>query len=171
MRHAKVVLLAAGLAAASGTGVALASGGPPPAMPPDPPPYTIVASGAGRATVLAPRRRTDATVDRAVRAARARAMPGAVAAARREAAGLGAATRLAPGAVVGVRRDTSPPGWWSADDGRFGPGKWCGRIYTGRRTVRRPDGTTRRVARYRHGCQVPKEISIRLSVTFAATPR
>jgi hypothetical protein len=171
MRHAKVVLVAAGFAAAGCTGVAIASGGPPPLTPPDPPPYTIVASGPGTATVHKPRRRTDATVDRAVRAARARAMPGAIAAARREAAGLGAAAGLMPGAVVAVRRDTSPPGWWSQDDGRFGPSKWCGRIYTGRRTVRRADGTTRRVARYRHGCQVPKDVSIRLSVTFAATPR
>jgi hypothetical protein len=169
MRHAKVLLLAAGIAAACGTGVALASGGPPPPQPPDPPPYTIVASGPGTATVAEAFRQTDASVDRVVRDARVRAMPAAIAAARREAAGLGAATGLVPGAVVGVRRDTSPPGWWNGDDGAFGPGRWCGRIFTGRRIVRRPDGTTKRVNRYRDGCKPPKEISIRLSVTFAAT--
>jgi hypothetical protein len=171
MRHAKVVVLAAALVAAGGTGVALASGGPPPVTPPDPPPYTVVASGAGTATVVKPRRHSDATIDRAVRAARARAMPSALAAARREAVALGTAAGLLPGAIVAVRRDVSPPGWWSEDDGRFGPAKWCGRIYLGGRTVRRPDGTRKRINRYRHGCQVPEDVSIRLSVTFAATPR
>jgi hypothetical protein len=42
---------------------------------------------------------------------------------------------------------------------------------TGGRTVQRPDGTRRRINRYRHGCQVPKDVSVRLSVTFAATAR
>jgi hypothetical protein len=171
MGTAKVVLLGAALVAACGTGVAVASGGPPPPPVPDPPAYTVVASGTGRAAVVRPARRTDATIDRAVRAARARAMPGAIAVARREAAALGDAARLVPGAVVGVRRDTPPAGWWSEEEGRFGPGRWCGRIFAGRRTVRGADGTTRRVARYRHGCQVPKTVSLRLSVTFAATPR
>jgi hypothetical protein len=170
MGHAKVVLIAAGAIACCGTGVALASGGAPPPQAPDPPPFTVIASGAGTAKVGTPLHETDASVDRVVVAARARAMPAAVASARRDAAALGAAGGLVPGAIVAVRRDTSPPGWWSADDGVFGPGRWCGRIYTGRRTVRRPDGTTRRVNRYRDGCKPPKEISIRLTVTFAARP-
>ena len=171
MRHAKLVLPAAAALAAGAAGVALASGGPPPVTPPDPPPYTIVATGGAERTVHAPSRRTNATIDRAVRAARARGMPAAIAAARGEARTLGDASRLVPGAVVAVRRDVSPPGWWSGDEGRFGPGKWCGRIFVGRRTVRRADGTTRRVSRYRDGCQTPKDVSVRLTVTFAATPR
>jgi hypothetical protein len=171
MRHAKAVLPAAALLAACAGGVALASGGPPPVTQPDPPPYTIVATGSAERPVVRPSRRTNGTIDRAVRAARARAMPAALAAARREAAALGGAADLAPGAVVAVRRDVSPPGWWSGDEGRFGPGVWCGRIYAGRRTVRRPDGTTRRVARYRRGCPVPRTAAVRLTVTFAATPR
>jgi hypothetical protein len=169
MRHAKAVLLATALVAAGGSGVALASGGPPPVTPPDPPPFTVVASGMGRAAVVKPGRHSDATIERTVSAARARAMPSALAAARREAAALGAAAGLAPGAIVAVRRDVSPPGWWNEDDGRFGPGRWCGRIYLGGRTVTRPDGTRRRINRYRHGCRIPKDVSIRLSVTFAAT--
>ena len=171
MRHAKVVLPAAALVAAGAAGVALASGGPPPVTPLDPPAYTVVASGTARRGVRPPQHRTNAWVDRAVRDARTVAMPTAVARARSEATALGAAAGLIPGAVVAVRRDVSPPGWWSEDEGRFGPGKWCGRIYSGRRTVRRADGTTRRVNRYRFGCQVPKDVSIRLTVTFAATPR
>jgi hypothetical protein len=98
-------------------------------------------------------------------------MPTAIVRARQEAVAMGSAARLVLGAVVAVRRDVSPPGWWNEDEGRFGPGKWCGRIYIGRRTVRRSDGTTRRVNRYRDGCQTPKDVSVRLTVTFAATPR
>jgi hypothetical protein len=171
MRSAKVALPTAALLAVGAAGVALASGGPPPVTPADPPPYTIVATGSAERPVVRPSRRTNGTIDRAVRAARVRAMPAALAAARRDAAALGAAAQLVPGAVVAVRRDVTPPGYWNADDGRFGPGVWCGRIYAGRRTVRRPDGTTRRVARYRRGCPVPRTAAVRLTVTFAATPR
>jgi hypothetical protein len=117
-----------------------------------------------------PRRQTDATVDRAVTAARQGAMPEAVAAARREATALAAATGLRPGAIVAVRRDTPPLGYWNEEDGMFGPGKWCGRIYSGRRTVRRADGTTRRVSRFRDGCKVPDDVAVRVTVTFAALP-
>jgi hypothetical protein len=166
-----VVLPAAAALAAGAAGVALASGGPPPVTPLDAPAFTVVASGAARSGVHAPRRETNATVDRAVRAARARAMPTAIVRARQEAVAMGSAARLVLGAIVAVRRDVSPPGWWNEDEGRFGPGKWCGRIYVGRRTVRRSDGTTRRVNRYRDGCQTPKDVSVRLTVTFAATPR
>ena len=170
MRHAKAVLLAAAVVAACACGVALASGGPAPAQPSDPPQNAIVAVGVGRADVDAPERQTDATVERAVAASRTQAMPRAIASARREAAALGAAAGLRPGAIIGVRRDVSPPGYWNAEDGNFGPGKWCGRIYTGRRTVRRADGTTRRVNRYRDGCKVPDDVAVRLTVTFALTP-
>jgi len=170
MRHAKAVLLAAAVVAASACGVALASGGPPPTPQPDPAINTVVASGYGRSDVEKPERQTDATVDRAVTAARQGAVPEAVAAARREATVLAAATGLRPGAIVAVRRDMAPLGYWNEEDGMFGPGKWCGRIYSGRRTVRRADGTTRRVSRFRDGCKVPDDVAVRVTVTFAATP-
>ena len=170
MRHAKAVLLAAAVVAACACGVAFASGGPPPQPAQDPSVNTIVAGGYGRGDVERPRRQTDATVDRAVTAAREGALPQAVAAARREATALAGATGLRPGAIVAVRRDMPPLGYWNEEDGRFGPGKWCGRIYVGRRTVRRADGTTRRVSRFRDGCKVPKDVAVRVTVTFAATP-
>jgi hypothetical protein len=85
-------------------------------------------------------------------------------------AGLVAVAGLRPGRIVGVRRDVSPLGYWGQDEGRFGPRVWCGRLYTGRRTVTRPDGSVRRVNSFRHGCQVPKEAAVRITVTFAAEP-
>lgn len=170
MRQTAVVVAAALLAAGGVAAIGLASGASPQPAPPDPPAFTLVASGSAQRPVTAPARRSNATIDRAVRAARARAVPAAVAAAQREAGVLGAATRLRVGRIVAARRDVSPLPYWDGDEGRFGRGVWCGRLYAGRRSVTRPDGTTRRVARYRRGCQVPKTGAVRVTVTFAAEP-
>ena len=171
MKRSHVTLAAATAAVAAAAGIAVASGGPPPVQPADPAVDTVVSTASWQARVVAPAHRSDATIDRAVRAARIRAMPAALAVARDEANALAEAAGLRVGRVVGVRRDSAPMGYWDQDSGRFGPGRWCGRIYTGRRLVRRADGTTRRVARYRDGCPVPKSATIRVTVTYAASPR
>jgi hypothetical protein len=172
MNRIHVTLTAAAAAVVAAAGIALASGGPPPVPPADPAVDTVVSTATAQSRVVAPApdRRSNATIERAVRTARMRALPRAVAAARTEAAALAAATGLNAGAVVGIRRDSSPLGYWDQDSGRFGPGVWCGRVYGGRRLVRRPDGTTRRVSRFHHGCPVPKTASIRVTLTFAARP-
>lgn len=171
MKLSQTVVAATAVAGAGLASVALAGGGPPPAPSAvDPPAFTIVATAEARGRVRAPAPRTDATITRAVRKARANRLPAALASARAEAAMLGAATALRPGRIVGVRRDVSPMGYWGQDEGRFGPGIWCGRIYTGRRTLKRPDGSTRRVNRYRDGCQPPRDTTVRVTVTFAAVP-
>jgi hypothetical protein len=170
MRRTGLTLVAALLGAGSVTAVALASGAPPQPPPPDPPAFTVVAPGSAQRSVVAPARRSDATIDRAVRAARARAVPAATASARGEAATLAAAGGLRLGRIVGIRRDVSQLPYSDGDDGRFGTGVWCGRIFAGRRTIIRRDGTTRRVSRFRHGCEVPKRVGARVTVTFAAEP-
>ena len=172
MNRIHVTLAAAGAAVISATGIALASGGPPPVQPADPAVDTVVSTATAQSRVVAPAadRRANATIERAVRAARARALPRAVAAARAEATALAAAAGLQAGAIVGIRRDSPPLGYWDQDAGRFGPGVWCGRVYAGRRVVRRADGTTTRRSRFRHGCPVPKTASIRVTLTFAARP-
>jgi hypothetical protein len=164
------LLVLAGLATIGFAGTAVAGGGPSIVAQPDPQPFTVVASGSGERAVHAPRRRTDATIDRAVRAAQAGALPAAIAAARRTADELARAARLRRGAIVAIRRDVAPPPYLDTELGAFGPGVWCGRIYTGGRTIHRADGTTRRVNRYRHGCRVPRTTTARVTVTFAATP-
>lgn len=171
MKRSHVTLTAAAAAVIAAAGLALASGGPPPVQPADPAAHTVVTTASGEAKVVAPARRSDATIDRAVRVARIRAMPAAIAVARDEADALAKAAGLRTGRIVGIRRDSSPIGYWDQDAGRFGPNKWCGRIYSGRRTVRRPDGTTKRVSRSRHGCPVPKTATVRVTVTYAASPR
>ena len=171
MGLSRTIVAATAVAVAGMAGVVLASGGPPPADPvTDPPAFTVVATGTASRAVLRPARQTDVTVDRAVRAARLRAFPAAVASARAEASALGNVSGLRLERVVAARRDVGPLGYFGQDDGRFGPGVWCGRIYAGRRTVTRPDGSTRRVVRYRRGCQVPRDASVRVTLTFAARP-
>ena len=167
MNRTHITLTAAAAAVIAATGLALASGGPPPVQPADPAVDTVVSTATAQSRVVAPARRSDATIERAVRAARARALPQAVAAARAEADALAAAAGLRAGAIVGIRRDSPPLGYWDQDAGRFGPGVWCGRIHSSR-MVRRADGTRRRVSRSRHGCPVPKNASIRVTLTFAA---
>ena len=169
MNRTHVTLTAAAAAVIAATGIALASGGPPPVQPADPAVDTVVSSGSGQSRVVVPARKSDATIERAVRAARARALPAAVAAARTEAAALAAAAGLRTGDIVGIRRDSPPMGYWDQDAGRFGPGIWCGRVYGGRRLVRQADGTTKRVSRFHHGCPIPKNASIRVTLTFAAS--
>lgn len=171
MKRSHVTLTAAAAAVAGAAGLAFASGGPPPVQPADPAADTVVATASWQARVVAPGRRTNATIDRAVRVARIRAMPAAIAAARDEANALAAAAGLRTGRIVGIRRDSSPMGYWDQDSGRFGPGKWCGRIYTGRRQVRQADGSTKRVSRFRDGCPLPKTATIRVTLTYAASPR
>ena len=168
MNRTHVTLTAAAAAVIAATGIALASGGPPPVQPADPAVDTVVATANAQSRVVAPARKSDATIERAGRAARARALPEAVGAARAEAAQLAAAAGLRAGAVVGIRRDSSPPGYWDQDAGRFGPGVWCGRIHHSR-MVRQADGTRKRVSRSRHGCPVPKNASIRVTLTFEAS--
>jgi hypothetical protein len=170
MKRTHVTLTAAAAAVIAAAGIALASGGPPPVQPADPAVNTVVSSASAQAKVVAPARTSDATIERAMRAARTRAMPEAVAAARAEAAALASAAGLRAGAIVGIRRDSSPLGYWDQDSGRFGPGVWCGRIYGGAKLVRRADGTTRRVTRFHHGCPVPKTASLRVTLTLAAEP-
>jgi len=168
MRPTTIAVTAALAAIVGGAGIALASGGPPPSSPSDPPVFTVVASGAARRPVVAPAQRSDLTIEHAVRRARAAAMPSAVASARAEATQLAVAGGLRLGPVVGIRRETQPYGYYSEDEGRFGPGGWCGRLYVGRRRVKGADGRTRSVSRFRTGCVVPKRANIRVIVTFAA---
>jgi hypothetical protein len=169
MRASIRTLAAAAIATLASAGLATGKGEPP-VLPPDPPPYTVIAHGIGTAAVGDPLHQTDDSIEHVVRLARAGAMPEAVTRARAEAQALAAAAGLTLGPAVGVARDTPPLGSYVQDDGEFGVGKWCGRIYLGSRRVRRADGTIRRVSRFRYGCRSPKTTTVRVTVIFAATP-
>jgi hypothetical protein len=158
MRLLPAFLLIALLTAGALAAIALAGGGPPPAPDAAPGVDTVVAHGGARLKVRAPAKRSDATIERAMRRARVAAFPHAVAAARAEALGMARAAGLRLAGPLGVSRDASPYGYWDADSGRFGPGRWCGRIVT-----RTHDGHRRS----HRACPIPRGQSVRLTVTFA----
>jgi len=168
MRSLPASALGALAAAGAFATIAFAGGGSPPADPPAPELRTVVTHGSASARVRTPARRTNATIERAVRRARRDALPKAVEAARAEADGLARAAGMALAGPIGVSRDAAPYGYWEPDTGRFGPGRWCGPIAT-RRTVRGDDGTLRRVRRSHRACPVPREQSVRVTMTFAAS--
>jgi hypothetical protein len=158
MRSLPAALLGALAAAGAVAVVSLASGGPPPEADAPPAVDTVVAHGTGRAKVVRPARLNNRTIGRAARRARAKAVPKAVKAARREGALLARATGLRLSSAIGIARDTTPFGYFDYDAGRFGEGDWCGRWVS-----RRSDGT--RVARHR--CFPPHDQTVRVTITFA----
>jgi hypothetical protein len=141
---------------------ALAGGGPPPTDPPAPDVRTVVTHGTAAVEVIAPAHRSNRTIERAVRRARSAAMPRALTAARAEARSIAAPAGMRLAGPIGVSRDASPFGYYDEDSGRFGPGRWCGRIVTSHYR----DG--RRITRSHHGCPIPRYMTVRLTVTFAA---
>jgi len=169
--HGMRTLIAATLGAlAAGAAFAVlapAGGGPPPTEPPAPDLQTIVTRGSAIARVVEPAQRSNRTIERAVQRARRAALPKAVRKARAEAKALASAAGLRLGGPIGIARDAAPVGYWEPDAGRFGPGRWCGRIVTSR-MVRGTDGELHRSRRSHHGCPVPNTQSARVTVTFAA---
>lgn len=164
MSRFRVIAMAAAAVALASAGVALASG-PPPTPPQPPDPQTVVAHGSASIKVVAPRKRSDATISAAVSAARTKAYAPAVADARSEATLLAGAAGLTVGPAIGIARDVNPYGYYDPDEGRFGPGRWCGPIFT-RKTIHR-GGRTIRVTRSHHGCSVPRQVTMRVTLTFA----
>ena len=146
--------------------VAFAGGGPPPQADSAPGVETVVTHGTAALRVVMPAKRTNATIERAVRAARRDALPRAVKGARRDAEALAAAAGLRLAGPLGASRDTSPYGYYDPDSGRYGTGRWCGPIFTSR-TVIGSDGVRRRVRRSHHGCPTPRGLTVRVTVTFA----
>ena len=126
----------------------------------------MVAHGTALALVREPARRSNRTIERAAQRAKRAAFPKAVLKARAEASALASAAGLRLGGPIGIARDAAPLGYWEPDTGRFGPGRWCGTVRT-RRTVTLSDGTEDRVMVSRHRCQVPRDQSARVTVTFA----
>jgi len=159
MRPFFAALLGALAAAGAFALASLASGGGPPESDAGPPAvHTVVAHGTAEAKVIRPDRLNNRTIGRAARRAREAAVPKAVKAASRDAVVLARAARLRLAGPIGIDRDVSPFGYYGYEEGRFGPGDWCGRWVR-----RRRDGT--RVARHR--CFPPHEQAVRVTVTFA----
>lgn len=160
------MLLAAVVGAVAVAAVAYASGGPPPEQDAAPGVRTVVTHGTAALRIVMPARRSNRTIERAVREARRAALPRAVKMAHRDAIALAAAARLTLAGPLGASRDTSPYGYYDPDAGRFGTGRWCGPIFTSR-TVTGSDGVRRRVRRSHHGCPTPRGLAVQVTVTYA----
>ncbi len=126
------------------------AGGKGPTPEPDdgPDPRGLTISGTGVALVRAPERRTEATIDRAVAAARPAALRRAVGQARDRAARLASAAGLTLGEAVAVR-DHDP----EAEGFHGGPARHCARARVRGRATQR--------------CTVPPMAAATVSVTFA----
>lgn len=167
MRLLTAVLIGAA-ASAVVAAIAFAGGGPPPSGDPAAPEVrTVVTHGSAALKVVMPAHRSNRTIELAVRVARRGAFPRAVKSARREAGALAAAAGLPLAGPLGAARDASPAGYYDQDGGTFGPGRWCGPIFTSR-TVVGSDGVRRRVRHSHHGCPTPRGLVVRVTVTFAA---
>jgi len=142
--------------------------------PPAPPPLTTVTvSGSGIVKPTPLNRKSNASIAKAVRDAKAAATPLAIADGRARAANLATQTGMVLGQLIAVTEGGSAPfgffGPFYGQEGTFGPGKFCG-------TVRTPiyrkaaDGKRKRVGfRTRHTCRVPPQVSASLGMTFATT--
>jgi hypothetical protein len=102
--------------------------------------------------VARPQRQVDESIAVVVRDAKRQALPEAVAAARADAIRVARAAGLQLGKPVGAEREVSPYGYGGDEgDGTWGPNQWC-------RTYRR---------KYR--CHVPRTVTIRVTLTIAAS--
>ena len=129
---------------------------------------TVTAVGNGVARVRPADRHDNASIRKAVNAAKRKVLPRALADARRDAGRLAAGSGLALGEIVAVAE--TPPAFSFYDDtaGFFGPGRYCGRIRVS--VLRRINGERRRVVRTRRVCRFPSSVTTAVSVTYAATP-
>lgn len=139
---------------------------------PTPSPATVTAVGTAQLTPEPEDRNDNASIRRAVEAARTEAVPLALKAARSRAVDLAFASGLNVGQALTVAETPSPFfGPYPQDQGTFGPGRFCGNVPRYRiqrnaagRIVKRTRIGTRRL------CRVPRVV-VSVTVTYAAVQR
>ena len=152
MSELRVVLVAAVVSAAVVGGAVATASGPPPPEPVPPELRTVVGHGTAAVDVARPQRRANESIAVVVKAAKQQALPEAVAAARADAIRVARAAGLQLGRPVGAEREVSPYGFGGDEgDGTFGPGRWC------------------RTWRGKHRCHIPRTITVRVTLTIAAS--
>jgi uncharacterized protein YggE len=142
--------------------------------PAAPPAKSVTTIGAATVSVKPDNRKSNASIKAAVEAADSSARPKAIVAARERAAELAQAAGLALGAITSISDAPTVPyyGPFGAPyglQGTFGPGKFCGIVRPVHR-VRGSDGKTRIVrGKARRTCRVPANVTVSVTVTFAAS--
>jgi uncharacterized protein YggE len=144
------------------------------AQAPAAPAKSVTTLGIASVSVKPEDRKSNASIKEAVEAADDAARPKAIASARERATELAQAAGLTLGGITSVSEASNAPyygpfGVPYALQGTFGPGKYCGQVRSSR-LVRDSNGRTRRVFGKRHRvCRVPPNVTVSLTVTFAAT--
>lgn len=130
-------------------------------------PSTLSASGIAQAGVKPENRNSNTLIRAAVQAARAKALPLAIADAKRRAQELATAAGVTLGVLVGLS-DAGQSGYFGPYGyGSFGPDRYCGRV-ANYKTVRRNGRRVRvRVKGTHRVCRVPREVYASATVTFA----
>jgi uncharacterized protein YggE len=133
-------------------------------------PSTLTASGFAEARVKPENRKSETSIREAVAAARAEALPEAIANAKTRAQELATAGGVTLGALVSLSDVGAQPYSFSPYGygyGTFGYDKYCGQVANTKTVIR--DGRRRRVrVKGTHRvCRVPARISAVASVTFA----
>ncbi|MEA2142231.1 MAG: uncharacterized protein QOI64_661 [Solirubrobacteraceae bacterium] len=173
MSHLRSIGAAGAVVIASAACAAPAAAQTPGPPAPQPPP-TVTVTGSGTVKPSPLNRRSEASIAKSVRDAKATATPLAIADGRTRAANLAAQAGLVIGPLLGISEGGSgaPPFFFSpfGQEGTFGPGKFCGTVRTPiyRKTA---DGKRKRVGvRTRHACRVPTQVTASLAMTFASAP-
>ncbi len=130
-------------------------------------PGTLSASGLAQAEVKPENRKSETSIREAVRAARAQALPLAIAEAKRRAQELATAAGVTLGALVSISEGGQNGFYLPYQFGSFGYDKYCGQV-ANYKTVRRNGRRVRvRVKGTHRVCRVPREVYATATVTFA----
>ena len=169
MRRFRTVVTCAGLSAATAAAATSAAAQAP--VAPSPAPHTLTVTGTAQIKPQPRDNKSNASIKKAVGAARAEAVPLAIANGRARAAELARLSGLAFGELIAIAETAPGPpfflGPYGGEDGTFGPGQYCG---TGRRPIFRVDAQgRRRVVRtvLRRQCRVPRFVSANLTMVFS----
>jgi len=138
------------------------------------PPTTVTVTGTGTVKPTPADRKSNASIAKAVAAAKAAAAPLAIADGRARATKVAALNRLTLGTLLAITEGPpSSPFFFVgvyAQDGTFGPGKFCGTV---RRSIFRTNSAGKRVrvrTRPIRTCRIPPQIQVSYGMTFSTTP-
>ena len=137
-----------------------------------PPPNTISVNGSAQIEPKPFDKKSNTSIKKAVAAARAKAVPLAIANGRARAATLSQLGGLPLGALISISETPSGPPFFFGggpfgDDGSFGPGEFCGTV---RRPITRRDASGRRkvvATRSSRVCRVPRFVTSSLVMVFS----
>jgi uncharacterized protein YggE len=170
-RRRTVLAIAVASLACASPAAAQSSGVPTPF-----PPTTVTVTGNGIVKPTPLNRKNNASIVKAVAAAKKAAAPLAIADGRARAANVAALNKLTLGTLLAITEGPSGPtpfffiGPYGSQEGTFGPGRFCGTI---RRVVFKTDSAGKRKragTRSIHTCRVPPQVAISYGMTFSTTP-